>query len=441
MRPDALKSGEPARLFPVLSENSKEGRTLSIFLACLRLVPDFTSVLFASIDQRVGSRSRLDCYTEVVFKSDDPSIKDRPDGLLVLDTGRTTWNCLIEAKVGRNELTAAQIIKYCDIAKRNGLNAIVTISNQFTPLPSHHPVPIGKRDQKGILLFHWSWSFVLTQARLLLANSGTLSELETTIISELISFLRHDSSGIRTFDRMNSEWKDVVECVKNRQPLRKSDPAVENSVLSWNQEAQDLSLKLSDAIQTHVKIRISRGQKQDPISRIKSGIDEISQTNALSVSYDIPDACSPLDVTANLLSRTIACCMKVKAPLEMKRAQTRLSWLVKQLRSAPDDVQLKAIWPGGKRATFCSLRDVKEENYQIIEDSQGIAPTGFEVSLVNELGSRFGGVSSFIAELEPFVIGFYESVGQNLQNWQPSAPKVKETESDTSEEENGQQTL
>jgi hypothetical protein len=426
MRPDNLKSGEPARLFPVLSEISKEGRTLSIFLACLSLVPDFSSVLFSSIGQRVGSRSRFDCYTEIVFKSDDPSIKDRPDGLIVLDTGRSEWTSLIEAKVGRNELTHDQIVKYCELAKHNGVDAIVTISNQFTPIPSHHPVPISKRDQKGVPLFHWSWSYVLTQARLLLANADSLSELEKTILAELVNFLRHDSSGIRSFDRMNPEWKDVVECVKNGQSLRKNDPAVQNTVLSWHQEAQDLSLKLSDAIQTHVKVRISRGQRSDPASRVKAGIDEITQKKALSVAYEIPGACSPLDVTADLVARTISCAMKVRAPLDMKRAQTRLSWLAKQLRSSPDGVQLKAVWPGGKRATFGSLAEIRNDNFQIIGDSQGSAPTGFEVSLVSDLGARFGGVSAFIGELEPFVIDYYEQVGQNLQNWLPPAPKVIE---------------
>ncbi|WP_292716220.1 hypothetical protein [Mesorhizobium sp.] len=42
----------------------------------------------------------------------------------------------MEAKVGNSELTPQQLDSYLDIAKMNGVNALITISNQFAPLPS-----------------------------------------------------------------------------------------------------------------------------------------------------------------------------------------------------------------------------------------------------------------------------------------------------------------
>ena len=42
--------GERARLFPVLADTSKEGRTLSILLACIENVDEFGRALLAELD-------------------------------------------------------------------------------------------------------------------------------------------------------------------------------------------------------------------------------------------------------------------------------------------------------------------------------------------------------------------------------------------------------
>ena len=43
--------GERARLFPVLADTSKEGRTLSILLACIENVDEFGRALLAELIQ------------------------------------------------------------------------------------------------------------------------------------------------------------------------------------------------------------------------------------------------------------------------------------------------------------------------------------------------------------------------------------------------------
>src|SRR3546814_4652669 len=62
--------------------------------------------------------------------------KDRPDGLLVLEGGSgRVWRCLVEAKIGRNELEVEQVERYLAIARAVRLDAVLTISNQFVALP------------------------------------------------------------------------------------------------------------------------------------------------------------------------------------------------------------------------------------------------------------------------------------------------------------------
>src|SRR3546814_13809510 len=69
--------------------------------------------------------------------------KDRPDGLLVLEGGSgRVWRCLVEAKIGRNELEVEQVERYLAIARAVRLDAVLTISNQFVALPSHSPLSL-----------------------------------------------------------------------------------------------------------------------------------------------------------------------------------------------------------------------------------------------------------------------------------------------------------
>lgn len=130
--PDFVKSGEPARLFPVLADTSKEGRTLSIFLACLESVGGFGRAMLSGLGQKIGTRGRIDTFTEVVLAKSDGTAKHRPDGLIVVHTGKATWTALVEAKVGAAELTNEQIEAYLNLAKLNGIDAVITLSNQFT---------------------------------------------------------------------------------------------------------------------------------------------------------------------------------------------------------------------------------------------------------------------------------------------------------------------
>ena len=49
--PEVLKRGEQARLFPVLADTSKEGRALSVLLACLANVDDLGRTMLSTIGQ------------------------------------------------------------------------------------------------------------------------------------------------------------------------------------------------------------------------------------------------------------------------------------------------------------------------------------------------------------------------------------------------------
>ncbi len=206
--PEYVASGEEARLIPVLADKSKERRAASVFLATLSAVDDFAGAMLGGLGVRLGTRAKVRCFTEVVFRDVPSEVKHRPDGLIVVNTGKKTWRAIVEAKIGKAEIERDQLEAYVQLARLNGVDAVITLSNQFTALPEHHPVPLAKGLTKGLDVYHWSWMHVLTQATLLLHDDGFNVPDQRYILREVVRHFRHDSAGVSQFDRMNAGWKD-----------------------------------------------------------------------------------------------------------------------------------------------------------------------------------------------------------------------------------------
>src|SRR5690554_3620102 len=128
-RPDFLSGGEPARLIPIAADSAREQKSVSVLLAGLRSVLELRQALLKSLNVRVGTNATLEAWTEVVFQNEDKKAakqKDRPDGLLILRTGRREWRALIEAKVNNDTIGEEQVSRYLQQAKTHGLDAVIT---------------------------------------------------------------------------------------------------------------------------------------------------------------------------------------------------------------------------------------------------------------------------------------------------------------------------
>ncbi len=423
--PDYVASGEEARLIPVLADKNRERRAASVFLATLSAVDDFAAAMLGGVGVRLGARAKVRCFTEVVFRDVPSEVKHRPDGLVVVNTGRKTWRAILEAKIGKAEIDEEQLKAYAELARLNGIDAVITLSNQFTALPEHHPVQLPRALVKGLDLFHWSWMHVLTQATLLLHDDGFDSPDQRYILREVVRHFRHESAGVSQFDRMNASWKDLVVKVQSDAPLRHDMPEVEDSVASWHQEERDLSLIMARKIGREVRLRLSRAHTSDQAQRLRDDCDELVATKSLSSTLDIPDAAAPLVVTAHLGRRTITCSMSLHAPKDRKRASARINWLLKQLAGAePANVFIKASWPGRAPDTHASLAAARENTACLEADNANLAPVAFEVLMVRDLAGKFSGARTFIEGLEDFVPQYYENIGQQLRAWVAAPPKV-----------------
>ncbi|UWS02002.1 hypothetical protein K4K94_11640 [Phaeobacter inhibens] len=432
-RPEYLKQGEPARLFPVLSNNSKEGRTTSILLACLSKVEELASELLASLGQRTGKRTTIETFTEVVFDGQKEGSKDRPDGLIVVKNGSREWRAMVEAKIGNNPLTAEQIEKYRSLSKDNGIDCVITISNQFATLPASHPLEEVRKSRSKTPVFHWSWMFVLTAVDLLISNDGVEDDDQRVLLNELRRFLTHESAGIRGFDRMPPEWSELNKLVSaGGKILAKSSEAI--CVLdAWHQETKDLSLILSRQTEASVRERLNRKHAKNPADRHKDELNQLRESHQLQVSFDIPNAAAPLEVVADLNRRTIQAGMTLRAPEDKKSSKARLNWLLRQLKSDVDsDLFVRMTWPGRSEDTHFPLIELVADPDLCEKDKTGLQVVSFHIYVAKRLGAKFTQQTNFIAELEMIVPKFYREVGQDLFSWRKPAPRIRESQTDVS---------
>jgi hypothetical protein len=428
---DLLVSGERARLFPVLADTSKEGRTLSILLACFETVDNFGKSLLLDLGIKVGARTQIKTYTEVVLKKGgDKAV--RPDGLIVVKSGATTWTALVEAKVGNSDLNAEQLESYLEIARLNGIDALITISNQFAPLPTHHPVQLSTASLKKARVAHWSWMYLLTQATLQLGSDEITDREQRVILNEMVRFLSHPSAGVKGFDQMPAAWTDVVNAVQAGGTIAAKSDAAHEVVGAWYQETRDLSLILSRQLGEDVSVRVPRAHVRDPELRMKTDLQTLATENCLRTEFDVPNTAGVIEVCADLRKRSVFASMRVAAPADRKSTKARLSWLVRQLqKSNPEGIHIRFIWPGRGQFTQHPLAILRDRP-EVAEESDKVV-SSFEVVFARDLGARFAQRKNFIAELEQALPDFYEQVGQHLKAWQPTAPKIKEDRSEAAD--------
>jgi len=429
--PAFLTRGERARLFPVLADTSKEGRTASILLACLSNVDEFGRSLMSTVGQRAGPRTRIECFTEVCFQNQNEKL--RPDGLIVLGIGGRQWKAIIEAKVGNSDLELGQVETYLDLARDNEIDALITISNQFAAVPAVHPLQLSSSARRKIELYHWSWMHVLTEASLLLSNDEILDRDQRFMLNEMVRFLTHPSAGVKGFDQMPAAWTELVNSVQAGAAPSANGPETLETIGAWHQVVRDLSLTMSRQLGVEVSPKIPREHLRDLDARAKADATQLCEDRCLCATLSIPDAAAPLEVTADLRAKSISVSMYLRAPEERKGSKARLNWLLRQLAQSPaENWHVRLNWPGRSASTQKPLASLRENVDQAADERPGMVVTSFQILLVRDIDARFAQRKNFIAELEVTVPQFYDQVGQHLRAWQPTAPKLPESKAEPS---------
>src|SRR5690606_10781082 len=106
---------------------------------------------------------------------------------------------------------------------------------------------------------------------------------------------------------------------------------------------------------------LNGAHRTDPRARVDSLAKDLATHGTLTASLKIPNTTGPLNITADLKAGQVLCSTSVKAP-EDKGPRGRVGWLVRQLKEAPDDLQLESRAHRAKSGPLALLGAVREDS-------------------------------------------------------------------------------
>lgn len=418
----AEETWHAARLIPtsgINGDDEQERRATSALLAVIPAVKEFGRAILAPLGAPAG---QIEAYIEVPFQLGEQTVY--PDGLIRVRRGQRTWTALVEVKTKTNALKAEQVENYLDVAREQGFDAVLTISNEIPPAPGQHPTVVDRRKIRKVALLHLPWVKVLSTAVLQKEFRGVADPDQAFILGELIRYLEHPRSGALTFDDMGSSWVPVREAV-HAGTLRSSDRGALEVTARFDALLQYVGLRLGQRLGADVQMVLSRKEATDPTIRSQLLVQSLTTAGNLSGAIRIPDAAATLHVVADLRANQVACHCEIDAPRQ-GRNKTRVTWLVRQLKNAPDNVRVEAFAMHARSGTAELLRDVRGNPDLLIADAQRDLRT-FRVTRMSPLGTKRGtGRGAFIDSVIDAVDNFYTEVLQNLKAWTAAAPRLRD---------------
>lgn len=413
-----------ARLIPTSGINGadeQERRATSALLAVMTAVKEYGRVLVKPFGAPVGA---IECYIEVPFTLGEKRLY--PDGLIRVARGSKSWTALVEVKTGNNVLAAEQLENYLDIAREQGFDAVISISNEIPAVAGQHPTKIDKRKPRRVALHHLSWSQVLAEAVMQKEFRGVADPDQAWILGELIRYLEHDRSGAMDMDDMGESWTGVRDSVVAG-TLRPSDKGIASVVSRFDALLRFASLSLGKRLGTEVVPVLSRKELADPTLRAQALTQQLCANGQMSGAIRIPDTVGHLVVTADLRSGQVSCHVDLDAPRD-GRATTRVNWLVRQLKNAPEGARVECFVAHSRGSSAAELlRTVRETPAVLVADPVKDIRS-FRVATSSALGTKRGrGRGAFIDSVLTAVDSFYAEVLGDLKAWAAAPPRLRQS--------------
>ncbi len=418
----AEESWHEARLIPTSGINGaeeQERRATSALLAVLSAVKEFGRTFIQPFGAPAGAMS---CYIEVPFMLGEKRVY--PDGLIRVQRGTKSWSALVEVKTGSNQLQTEQLENYLDVARAEGFDAVITISNEIPAVAGTHPTKVDKRKLRTVALHHVAWSQVLADAVLQKEFRGVADPDQAWILGELIRYLEHQKSGALEFDDMSDSWVGIRDAVTTG-TLRASDKGISEVVGRFDALLRFSGLQLGRQLGRQVAPVLSRKEMAEPALRARTLADLLSKDGVLVGVLRVPDTAGDLVVTADLRSSQLTCHVDVEAPREGKPT-TRVNWLVRQLKNAPPNVRIEAFVAHARGASTAELLGTVRDNPACLIADPTREFRTFRVAITTALGPKRGrGRGAFIDSVINGVDGFYSEVLQTLRPWSATPPKLR----------------
>ena len=413
-----------ARLIPtsgISGAEEQERRATSALLAVMSAVKEFSRAMLSPTGAIAG---QVETYIEVPFAVGEKKVI--PDGLIRVTRGKRTWSALVEVKTGRNELQTEQLENYLDVARDQGFDALITISNEIPAVAGQHPTKVDKRKLRKVAMHHWSWTYVLSTAVMQKEHRGVSDPDQAWILGELIRYLEHPKSGAMELDDMGSNWVTVRESVIAG-TLRAGDKSAPEVVARFDAMLRYAALRLGRQLGTDVLHVLSRREQADPSVRTQSLVTSLVESGTLSGAVRIPDTVAPIHLTADLRAGQITCHIDIDAPRQGRPA-TRVNWLIRQLKNAPGDLRIEAFYANTRGSGAAELLStVREDPTTLVLDPKKELRS-FRVAHGTKMGTKRGrGRGAFIDSAIDLIDTFYGEAVQHLKAWSAAPPRLRET--------------
>jgi stress response protein SCP2 len=410
-------SWQPARLFSIIGVGNpaeQERRATSSLLSTMMAVREFGRALVARFG---GPAGVIETYLEVPFKLDDRT--SIPDGVIRVARGGRIWTALLEVKTGTSPLRNEQVERYLDLARQQGYDAVITLSNDLAPVGGAHPVTVDGRKLRKVSLHHISWSEVLHEAQMQLAHRGVQDRVQAWLLAELIRYLQHPRSGAAGFDDMGAAWVPVRESVAAN-TLRATDTKVAAVTASWDKLIRFLCLQMTSQLGVTVTPVVARKLARDPLTRTLNAAEELARAGTLSAVLRIPGAAGPVSVVADLRMAQIRTTVQLEAPPDGTGLR-RINWIIRQLSDAPDSVAIEVLFARREHTSCEQLKDARVKPVALLPD-----PTAeiraFRLTACAPMGTKRNGLSkAFVPSVIDAVDAFYARI---LQGLRPPAPRM-----------------
>ena len=220
-------------------QEEQERRATSSLLAVMRAVPEFGHALLKELG--APKSPVIETFAEVRFK-DAAGKTVIPDGAIV---------CRARAEgvdvPGRGQDRPAPRCgragqRYLDIARENGFDGVLTISNQITAASTESPVSVDGRKLEAHGLWHLSWWRILTEAIVQHRYRGISDPDQAWILGELIAYLDNEASGAGGFEDMGDKWVTVRKAAHDGTLRARTTRRCASVAERWEQFTQYLCL-------------------------------------------------------------------------------------------------------------------------------------------------------------------------------------------------------
>ncbi len=208
--------------------------------------------------------------------------------------------------------------------------------------------------------------------------------------------------------------------------MRAKDKGLAEVTVRYDALLRFASLQLGRRLGTEVVPVVSRRELQDPTIRSTMLTESLVKNGTLEGAIRVPGTVNPLVVTVDLRAGRVTCHVDVDAPRE-GRPTTRVNWLLRQLRNAPETVRIEAHTAHSRGLGQADLlKAVRADPSILLGDGQRELRS-FRIALSSPVASKRGrGRGTLIDSVLDAIDHFYGDVLQQLKAWSAAPPRLRE---------------